>query len=72
MVSVNAELLVYEKAKKILSRLLSVRDDLVMFLVQESDVLLSTRMSDLNWGRHSARDSLITPRTALHESIVAA
>ena len=47
-----------------------VGDDLAIFLVQESDVMLPTQVSDLGWGRCSVSGSLVVSRTALHESII--
>ena len=46
----KAELLVHEKATKNLLSLFLVRHYVAIFMVQESDVVLSTRMSDLEQG----------------------
>ena len=60
------------RLQKSLLRLLPVRDDADIFLVQESAVALSTRMSDLEWGGYVVLCSLITSRTVSREDVIVA
>ena len=60
------------RLQKILSRILPVSDDVAMFLVQESAVVLSTRMSNLGWGGCFVLSSSITSSTSLHKNMIAA
>ena len=47
-----------------------VGDDVAIFLVQESDLVLSTRMSNLAWSGCSVSRSLIVCRTTLNENMI--
>ena len=61
--------MVHKETKRRLSTIFPVSDDADIFLVQDSVMALSTRMSDLEWGRSFVFGSLITSRTALHENM---
>ena len=66
------EFLVYDKFAKVSVEALPVGDDVPIFLVQKSDVALSTRMSELEWVGNSMPGSMIASRTALHENMIVA
>ena len=51
-------------------KFLTLVDDVDIFLAYESNVVLSTRMSDLEWSSCFVSGSLIASSTELHESVI--
>ena len=59
-----------KRLQKMLLRLLPVRDDVEIFLVQDSAVVLSTRINDFGRGAYCVFGSLMASTTALQQNIM--
>ena len=63
---------IMRRLQKSMLRIFMVRDDVAIFLVQESAVVLSNRMSSLGCGGFSVLGLLIASRTTLHDNVTVA
>ena len=58
------------RLQKILLRIFPAKDDVAIFLLQESTVVLSARVSDLGRGGRCVLSSLMVPMIALQENMM--